>query len=255
MLGWALNEQDNIESYLQQAEAFLTSVSDDFELIVIDDGSTDATWEMLQRLGATRPWLRPIRNGRNRGVGYNYGAAIKAASKEYFLVQTLDWSYDITALGTSFDLLRRYDVLQGVRPTGRLAAAMGARSDTNWKAGVSLINYGLIRLLFRMPVGDFQNVTVCPTRLAQPLTLESDSSFANPEVMLKTWWQGASIYEVAVPFRKRERGVATGTRWRSIARSVRDILRCWFVWVALGRQDRSRKGMIVRLNDRVRQAA
>ena len=132
---------------------------------------------------------------------------------------------------------------------------MAARSDTRWKAAVSLINYTLIRMLFRMPVGDFQNITVCPTKRAQGLSIDSDSSFANPEVMLKLWWQGASIYEVAVPFRQRQRGVGTGARWTSIARSVRDIFRGWVRWVILGQQDRSRPGVIIRLNNPKRRAS
>lgn len=246
MLGWALNEERNIRDYVERAEVFLASVCDDFELVIVDDGSTDTTWALMEELARTRSWMRPIRNDRNRGVGYNYAAAIRAASKDYFLVQTLDWSYDLTALGKSFDLLKKYDVLQGVRPR----TALAARSDTRWKASVSVINYLLIRTLFGMPIGDFQNITVCPTKRAQAFRLEGDSSFANPEVVLKLWWSGASICEVPVPFRARIHGVATGTRWRSIYRSVRDIVRCWWRWVVLGRVDRSRRGTIVRIAGR-----
>jgi hypothetical protein len=49
----------------------------------------------------------------------------------------------------------------------------------------------------------------------------------NPELLLKAWWGGAVFKEISVPFRKRTRGTGTGTRWPSIARSVRDICVCW----------------------------
>jgi hypothetical protein len=53
---------------------------------------------------------------------------------------------------------------------------------------VSVVNYLLVRTLFRLPVHDFQNVTVYPSRLVQSFTLESDSAFTNPECLLKAWW-------------------------------------------------------------------
>ena len=47
MLGWALNEEQNVAEYVRRAEVFLSAISDDFELILIDDGSTDRTWEIV----------------------------------------------------------------------------------------------------------------------------------------------------------------------------------------------------------------
>jgi len=249
MLGWALNEEQNVSEYVRKAEEFLRSVSDDFELVLIDDGSTDRTWEIASGLSRTRPWMKLIRNHGNKGVGYNYALTIKSATKDYFLVQTVDWSYDITRLGRSFDLLRSYDVLQGVRPGAFTIRGFTGRSDNLRKAVVSIVNYSLIRVLFRLPLGDFQNVTVCPTRLAQGIEIAGSSSFVNPEVLLKVWWQGASFKEIAVPFQKRVRGRATGTKLRSILRSVRDIFRLWFVWVVLGRRPHKGKGRVVRLGE------
>src|SRR6266516_8146683 len=98
MLGGALNEEENIASYVERAGEFLQWVSDDFELVLIDDGSTDKTWEIASDLQRTRSWMKLIKNDGNKGVGYNYATTIEAATKEYFLVQTLDWSYDITQL-------------------------------------------------------------------------------------------------------------------------------------------------------------
>jgi glycosyltransferase involved in cell wall biosynthesis len=249
LLGWALNEEENLPAYVRRAEDFLRSVSDDFELVLIDDGSTDRTWEIVSELASMRPWLKPIRNDGNKGVGYNYAHAIKSARKDYFLVQTIDWSYDITELGRSFPMLRTYDVLQGVRPDAFTVRGFRLRSDNLRKGFVSIANYLLIRVLFRLPLGDYQNITVCPTRLAQGMEIAGSSSFANPEVLLKVWWQGASFKEICVPFRKRERGRATGTRFRSILRSVKDIFRCWFLWIVLGRRSHKQRGHVVRLGE------
>ena len=248
MLGWALNEETNLREYVDHAERFLRAATDDFELVLIDDGSTDSTWALMNELKATRPWMSLIRNERNRGSGYNYRMAIGAATKDYFLVQTVDWAYDISDMGRQFHLLRDYDILQGVRDDTLSWDGAIRRSDSLWKALVSFVNYALIRVLFRVPVRDYQNVTVCPTRKVQAVTLEANSSFANPEVVIKMWWAGAHFLEVPVRFRKRQRGTATGTRWRSVFRSIREILGYWSRWVLLNRYPNRGRGRVSRFS-------
>src|SRR5262245_14620886 len=94
MLGWGLNEEDNLPRYVERAEEFLSSVASDLELIVVDDGSTDRTWSIASELAAARPWMRLIRNDRNMGAAFSARRAIRAASHEYLLWQTVDWAYD-----------------------------------------------------------------------------------------------------------------------------------------------------------------
>lgn len=247
MLGWALNEEENLADYVHRASAFLHGVSDDFELILIDDGSTDRTWELASDLATSHPWIRLLRNDVNRGSGYCYRRAIAASTKEYFFAQTVDWSYDISRLAESMNLLREFDVLQGVRAGTSSARGLFRRSDNLAKGVVSVVNYWMIRMLFHLPLGDYQNVTVCPSRLLRDVRLDADSSFANPEVLLKLWWQGASFKEVLVPFLPRTRGRASGTRLRSIVRSVVEIVRYWFVWIVRGRRQHRGTGSVMAL--------
>ena len=245
MLGWGLDERENLTHYLERAEQFLRSVADDFELIVVDDGSSDGMWEAAVDAQRTRPWLKVLKNDRNRGAAYSAKRAIREASKEYLFWQTLDWAYDISGLSKSFPLLQQFDILQGVRVNALRGTAFSLRSDTSWKGLVSHTNYRLVRLLFQLPLNDYQNVTVYPRALIQSFEFETDSSFMNPELLLKAWWSGASFREVAIPFIKRERGVAKGTRWTSIVRSIRDIFYWWTVWIVLGRRRNKLTGSVV----------
>ncbi|MGE3401291.1 MAG: glycosyltransferase family 2 protein [Vicinamibacterales bacterium] len=250
MLGWALNEEESVSDYIERAGALLASVTDDYELILIDDGSTDRTWEIVEQHRPARPWLRPFRNDRNRGSGYNTKRALGLATKDYVFWQTVDWSYDISALMASLPLLDRYDVLQGVRGDAlTLRRVFRHRSDSAYKGLVSWVNYRLIRVLFGLPISDYQNVTVYPRALIQGVTLESESSFTNAECLLKTWWQGATFKEVHVPFVKRQRGVGTGTRPGAIATAIRDILGWWTRWVVLGRRSHRGRGRVVTVHD------
>ena len=247
MLGWALNEEMNVAEYVRRAQAFLESVSDDYELVLIDDGSSDRTWAIMGELAASRPWLTPLKNERNRGPGYCYRRGISAATKSYCMAQTVDWAYDIDAFKAHFGELRRYDILQGIRPGEFSFGTLRSRSDSFYKGVVSLTNYTLIRVLFRLPFDDFQNVTICPTRLAQPLRLESEGSFTNPEVMIKLYWGGASFLQVPVLFQKRGRGKGTGTRVGAVVRSISDILVSWLRWVVLRQYPNRRVGAVTSL--------
>ena len=243
--GWALNEEANLPAYVARVGDFLTKFADDYEVIVIDDGSTDRTWDMGLELSRSRPWLRMVKNDRNRGSGYNYKRALSLATKDYVLCQTVDWAYDIELLGEALPLLATYDVLQGVRPSNAsLPDLLHGRSDTLKKAVISYTNYLLVRALFGMPVRDFQNVSVFPRPLIQSIALESESAFTNPECMLKAWWLGASFKEVPVPFIKRTAGQAKGTRLKTVVRSMRDVFAWWLRWIVLGKRHFVRRGTV-----------
>ena len=245
MLGWALNEERNIGRYIEQAEELLRQITDDFELIIVDDGSSDGTWKIAHGYQKTRPWLRLFKNERNRGPGYNIKLTVSHAQKDYLFWETVDWSYDVSCLPRMLPLLREFDILQGVRVRyGSLGELFRTRSDTPYKAGISLVNYLVIRLLFGLPVADYQNVTVYPRELVQRVTIETESAFTNPECLIKCWWLGASIKEIPVPFLKRQVGTATGTRPKAVAAALRDIFSWWLRWVVFGRRQLAGKGTV-----------
>jgi glycosyltransferase involved in cell wall biosynthesis len=237
MLGWALNEEENIGRYIERAETFLRTLTDDFEVIIVDDGSSDKTWAIAMSYQATRPWLRMVRNDGNKGPGYCIKRTVAMSQKDFLFWQTVDWSYDLSRLEEFMPQLADGVILQGVRCNAAVGRGLFKhRSDNAWKALVSIVNYGLIRVLFRLPLADYQNVTVYPRELIQSAVLETESAFTNPECLLKTWWKGAHFREFPSPFIKRMRGQAKGTRLWAIWSAVTDIVAWWFRWIVLGRR-------------------
>jgi glycosyltransferase involved in cell wall biosynthesis len=240
MLAWGYNEEDLIGKFLDKALTLLEQTVTDYELIFVDDGSTDRTSDIAQAYAKRNPCLRVITNERNMNIGPSFKCALAAARKEYVFWQTVDWSYDLTHLRLFLELLRYYDVIVGVRPVPirllsyvpviRSIYRVRTRSDNLRKAIVSLGNYYLIRLFYGMGFHDFQNIHFYRTSLLQSFTLEGESSFLAPEMLARAFVHGCRFLEVPIPFIPRAAGHAKGTNLRSIFRSVRDLWRNWVRW-------------------------
>ena len=261
LLCWAYNEEVSIAEYLEKATELMDASVEDYEIILIDDGSTDKTYEIAAGFRQKNPRLKIYRNERNLNVGISSQRAIQRASKEFLFWQTIDWCYDISNLRLYLEYLKKYDIVQGVRE-GSVETKAGfpglmlgfvklfgirhlkRRSDTVQKGIISLINYILIRILFGVPLSDFQNVTFYPAKWIQAVNFESQSSFSNPEGLVKSYWRGMSIKEVPVAFIPREKGQAKGTKFKTLIRSVRDVLKLWFKWMVLGKREFTGKGSI-----------
>ena len=92
MLAWAYNEEALIDTFLERALAALEASVSDYELILVDDGSTDRTNEIAQVHAKHNPHLRVITNERNMNIGVSFKRALAAAQKEFVFWQTVDWS-------------------------------------------------------------------------------------------------------------------------------------------------------------------
>jgi len=237
LLTWAYNEEQSVQAFLLRALRMMEAAVTDFEIVFINDGSSDRTGELADAIAAADRRVRVLHNERSRNVGYCCRHAIAVASKEYLFWQTVDWGYDLRNLRVYLELLKYYDVVQGVResisgPRGWLELIRGInrRSDNLRKAVVSIANFLLVRLLFGVPLSDFQNVTFYRSHFVQKLPLASNSSFANPEMLIRSYAAGLSFIEVPIPSMRRVEGKAKGTKLFSIARSIREILAAWLRW-------------------------
>jgi glycosyltransferase involved in cell wall biosynthesis len=240
LLAWGYNEGLLVEPFLTRAIDLLNAAAADWEIIFVDDCSTDRTPELLHAFAAREPRLKVIRHERNMNVGIACRTAISHASKEFFFSQTVDWSYDIGKLRIFLELLKYFDVVQGVRPVPirllsyipvvRTIYRVRRRSDTLYKAVISLTNYYVLRLLFSAPFHDFQNLTFYRTETIRELEIIGRTSFVNPELLLKSYYRGASFIEVPIRFIPRTEGLAKGTKLKSVARAAIDTVKNWIAW-------------------------
>lgn len=240
LLAWAYNEEQLIDAFVARAIALLEDTVTEFEIIIVDDGSTDATPRLLAQHAARDPRIQVVTNERNMNVGSSAQRAIRAAKHDITFWQTVDWSYDFTNLRIFLELTRYFDVVQGVRPVPirllsyipvlRSIYRVRSRSDNFMKAIISLVNYYLLRILFGCRFQDFQNITFYKREHIADIDISGTRAFSNPKLLIMTYGKGLTYLEVPIRFLPRTQGIAKGTRFASVVRSIVEIFGAWIDW-------------------------
>lgn len=245
LLGWGLNEEELLPGFFDAAKALLESCVDDYEIVFVNDGSSDRTGEIAEAASRRNPRIRVLHHARPENIAKSFLDALAVANKEFVLWQTVDWSFDLRNLRIFLELLHHFDVVVGVRPVPerplsrvpllRSVYRVRSRSDTFSKALVSLANYYLVRILFGVHFHDFQSLMIFSREWLQRLPMRGRTSFLGPEMLARSYWAGKTFIEVPVPFLKRKAGVAKGTRPLVVLRAAWDLLSNWLAWGISGR--------------------
>ena len=111
----AYNEQENVEALLTRVEAALSQTGRPFEVIIVDDGSTDRTPQLLDEALGRLPWLRVLRMGRNGGESAAFEAGFEAARGEVIATIDADLQNDPEEIPRLLPMLDGYDMVTGWR--------------------------------------------------------------------------------------------------------------------------------------------
>jgi glycosyltransferase involved in cell wall biosynthesis len=111
----AYNEQENIEALLTRVEGALSRTGRPFEVIIVDDGSTDRTPELLRQGMSRLPWLRVLRMGRNGGQSAAFEAGFAAARGDVIATIDADLQNDPEEIPRLLPMLDGYDMVTGWR--------------------------------------------------------------------------------------------------------------------------------------------
>ena len=187
LISYGYNEELLIGEFFDKAVALLDTVVDDYEIIFINDGSTDDTANIAEEYANQNSRIRVFHNEKNLNVGPSFKRGVSFAKKEYVFWQTIDWSYDLTNIQTFLKLLKYYDVVFGERtvpkrplstlPFIRSFYSIETRSDNTFKAIVSLSNYYILKILFGLDTYDFQISNFTKQGLCNLLFLRGEVHF------------------------------------------------------------------------------
>src|SRR5829696_10531259 len=140
----AYNEVENLGPTIETLRRAFQGTVDDYEIIVVDDGSTDGTYEVSEALAAADPAVKVIHNPRNMGLGYGWQRAIEAATRQSFVFVPGDntWPYPslrdlFASLGTA-DVVTSYPTNPEIRDWGRRIVSATFTAGLNVIFGLQL---------------------------------------------------------------------------------------------------------------------
>jgi glycosyltransferase involved in cell wall biosynthesis len=197
----AYNEQDNIVKLTKTIVNVLEGIGDEYEVIIVNDGSSDNTGEVGEELARRYPRVRVIHHEENRG----YGAALKtgftSAKNDYIFYTDGDGQFDVRELKKFVALIGLSDLVVGFRIRKRYTLYRNITSFT----------YNLVlQLLFYLQYRDVDCAfKLVPKSLIERIDIESLRFFVDAELLIKAQRLGYSVTEMGVNHYHRDAGLTT----------------------------------------------
>ena len=210
----AKDEAENLPLFMEQAAAAFDGGSVRFEVIVIDDGSTDATPRVLEQLQHLYPFLRVVRHRRQRGIADALRTGYLASRGRVLVFYPADLQY------------KPEDIPRLVAPilAGESDMVTGHKQGEYEKAFVSRIYNGLSRTLFEIPVRDLNSVKAYRREVMDILPVRPDW---HRYMIVIAAENGFTVTEIPVPLYPRNAGVSKFGIGR-IPTGMLDMLSVWF---------------------------
>ena len=228
----AYNDSGTIASLVIAARHAAAALTDDFEILVVNDGSADDTLEIANELAETYPEVRVIDHVKNRGYGGALRSGFAHATKDLIFYTDGDAQYDPKELALLWPRMTAdVDLVNGYKIS---------RSDPMHRIVIGRIYHHLMKIAFALTVRDVD----CDFRLMRRsifdrVALERDSGVICVEMMKKITDAGFRIAEVPVHHYHRAFGRSQFFNVRRLARTAIDLGRLWVELVVVRRHRRT----------------
>ncbi|HOO16116.1 MAG TPA: glycosyltransferase family 2 protein [Phycisphaerae bacterium] len=211
------NEEANVERVTRAALAVAQKVADDYEIVIVNDGSRDRTGEIADRLAAENPHVRAVHNRPNQGYGGALARGFKEARKNWIFYTDGDGQFDLNELPTILPLLEKYDIVSCYR-LNRQDSAMRKLNAWLWST--------LVNILFRLRLRDIDCAfKIYPRTFIDQIELWSRGALIDTEMLAKARNLGYSIVQVGVHHYPRTAGQQTGANIKVIARAFKELFK------------------------------
>ena len=216
------NDAQTIGALVREADAQLRCATDDYEIIVVNDGSRDRSAAVLAELAAEIPRLKVVTHPVNRGYGGALRSGFAAATKDLVFYTDGDGQYDVKELPIMLALLvDDTDFVNGMKMT---------RSDPAYRVFVGNLHKFVTRWAFWLPVDDVD----CDYRLIRRtildrIELRSNSGSICVELVKRAERAGARFRQVSVRHYSRQFGTSQFFRPGRILHTYTDLARMWVV--------------------------
>jgi putative flippase GtrA len=211
----AYNEEQIIARTVETVLDVLNAWGMDFEVLVVNDGSTDRTGEIVAALVAANTRVRLVSHATNQGYGASLVSGFAAAAKELVFFMDSDGQFDIRDLEEFFPLIDTYDAVIGYR-IDRQDSWMRKLNAWGWKKQIGWV--------LDVHVRDVDCAfKLLHTEFLHQHPLETRGAMINAELLYRLKRAGCSYKEVGVIHLPRLHGQATGARLSVILRAFREL--------------------------------
>lgn len=203
----------NEEEYIHRAVRAAKEICDelvesgeigDYELIVVDDASTDRTGELADELAAADAHIRVVHHPRNRRLGGSIKSGFAAATGDLVLYTDADLPFEMIELVRAIRVMRTYeaDIVSAYR--------LDRTGEGPRRAVYSWVYNWLIQLAFGTRLRDINFAfKLCRRSVLDHVTLSSEGSFIDAELVIRAQKAGFAIVQIGVDYFPRTRGVST----------------------------------------------
>jgi glycosyltransferase involved in cell wall biosynthesis len=217
------NEEEYIEGALAAArEACSTLVEQgeigDYELLVIDDASTDSTGRLADEFAAADPHVRVVHHPQNRKLGGSLKTGFKEASGDLILYTDADLPFDMDELIRACRVMRHYeaDIVSAYR--------FDRTGEGYVRTIYSTIFNSLVRWGFGIRMRDINFAfKLCRRRIFDHVELKSEGSFIDAELIIRAKKYGYTVVQFGVDYFPRTRGVSTLSSPSVIVKIMREM--------------------------------
>ena len=222
------NERTVVERCISQVLTAPLPENMERELVIVDDCSSDGTFEILQRLAAAFPQIQLHRHEHNRGKGAAVRSAIEQASGDFSLIQDADLEYDPA----------EYPRLLRPLLDGHADAVFGSRYMAGEQSRVLLFWHSMINKCLTLVSNMFCNLNltdmetcykVFRTDLLKSIPIRSDRFGFEPEIVMKSAKRKLRIYEVPISYHGRTYEEGKKISWKDGLKAMAVILKFWLI--------------------------
>lgn len=197
------NEAANVGTMIDQAVQIGTEYGIDYEVVVVDDGSSDTSAEIVEELAKRNPHVRLVRHSKNMGYGAALKTGLKNVNKDLVFLIDGDNQFRLSEIDKLFSKIDSCDVVAGYRIN---------RQDKAHRRLNGFLWTKLTKLLFGLPVRDVDCAfKLFRKRALQGLELKSDHLLIHAEILTRIKKKGFKIEEIGVTHYPRASGKATAT--------------------------------------------
>ncbi len=209
-----LNEGENLSQVVESGMKALRRLDLDFEIIIVDDGSTDDTWTISQKLQEASSRIKAERHERNRGYGAALRSGFAVAEKHLVFFTDADGQFRLDDLGPFLQVIGSHDMVIGYREN---------RKDPLWRKWNSRIGNLLARTFLNVRVRDIN----CAFKLFHrnkllALPLAAEGAFINTELLALAQAAAWTCKEIPVRHFPRLHGKPTGGNPSVILKTFRE---------------------------------